>query len=198
MNRISQDAISSEGKFQLKLILSIMIFAILARIAIPPILGHLPNFSPMDAIALFCGAYFYKRTTAFIVTLLSIWFGDLVISKMTLGHWVFFYEGWYWQYASYVLIAIIGMRLNKRIKPLTVTRACLTSSMLFFMISNLGVWYSGFLYPLNLDGLVTCYVAAIPFYKNTLFSDLLFAGLLFGSYELALKKQIAKLMPVKF
>jgi hypothetical protein len=181
----------SENSFQLKLIFSIVLFAIVSRIAIPPFFGHIPNFSPLDAIALFCGTYFYKRIAAFVITLLSVWLGDIVINKMMLGHVVFFYPGCYWQYASYLLIAVVGMRLHQGVTLQRVAKACLASSMLFFMISNFGVWMSGALYPMTTDGLIACYLAAIPFFKNTLLSDFLFAAVLFGSFEFALKRDAA-------
>lgn len=172
----------------IKLIMSIGLFAILSRMALPPLFGHLPNFSPIAAIALFCGAHFHKRFLAIIVTLFSVWLGDIVMSKVLLGSWTFFYQGWYWQYGSYFLITLLGMQLTQQVKPFQLISACFGSAILFFVISNFGVWYSGLLYPLTLDGLIACYAAAIPFFKNTLFSDLFFAMILFSSFGLIKKR----------
>jgi hypothetical protein len=173
-----------------KIIISIILLATLTRIAIPSFISHPPNFSPIDAIALFCGAYFGRRS-AFIVVLFSVWIGDVFLNKIFMGSWSLFYPGFYWQYASYGLITVIGMQLKNNVNPLRLSLACLTSSVLFFGISNFGVWCSGFLYPLTIDGLVTCYIAAIPFFKNTLFSDLTFSILLFGSFSL-MKSSVEK------
>lgn len=169
---------------EFKILLGIIIFATMTRIAIPPFLGHPPNFSAIDATALFCGAYFSRRSIACIVVLLSVWIGDVFLNKVFMGHWDLFYSGFYWQYGCYFLITLIGAALKDQVKPIHLISACLTSAILFFGISNFGVWSTGLLYPLTLDGLIACYVAAIPFFKNTLFSDLFFTMLLFGSFEM--------------
>lgn len=174
----------STVKLPLKMISSLLLFAILTRIAIPPFIGHPANFSPLDAVALFCGAYFHRHVVAFIIALLAAWIGDILLSKMMMSHWVLFYPGCYWQYTCYVLITALGFTLKNHVTPLRLTCASLTSSCLFFCISNFGVWYSGFLYPITLDGLIACYIAAIPFFKNTLLSDFFFSLLLFGIFGL--------------
>jgi len=171
------------------IVLSLVMLAVLSRVAIPPLLGHLPNFSAMDAVALFCGAHFHRRLVAVSVTLFSVWLGDVLLSQILMGHWVLFYAGFYWQYASYFLITLIGMILKNNIRPFTIFSSCAASSILFFAISNFGVWYSNSLYPLTFNGLIACYVAAIPFFKNTLLSDLLFSMVLFGSFALIVKAQ---------
>lgn len=168
----------------LKILLSIILLATLTRIVIPPLINHLPNFSAIDAIALFCGAYFSRRSIALLVVFLSIWIGDIFLNKIFLNHWVLFYSGFYWQYACYFLITFLGTSLKDKVKPIRLISACLASAVLFFAMSNFGVWYSGYLYPLTFDGLLACYIAAIPFFKNTLFSDLFFSLVLFGSFEL--------------
>jgi hypothetical protein len=161
----------------LTIVFLIVLFATLTRIAIPPFLGHPPNFSPLDAIALLSGAYFNQRITACFVVLLSVWVGDIFLNGQL------FYSGFYWQYACYVLITLLGTTLKNQIKPLRLGVAALTSSFLFFLVSNFGVWYSGF-YPITFDGFLTCYIAAIPFFKNTILSDLFFVGILFMGVEL--------------
>jgi hypothetical protein len=173
-----------ENTLDVKILLSIILFATLTRIAIPSFLGHPPNFSAIDATALFCGAYFSRRSMACLVVLLSVWMGDILLSKIVMGQWNLFYSGFYWQYGCYFLITFIGAALKDKVSPLRLASACLTSSIVFFGISNFGVWCSGFLYPQTVDGLITCYVSAIPFFKNTLLSDLFFTGLLFGSFNL--------------
>lgn len=189
MNNNIHGRASEEAALQSKIILSIVLFATITRIAIP---GHIPNFSPIDAIALFCGAYFPRRLIAIFVALLSVWVGDLLINKISMGHWVLFYQGFYWQYGCYLLITLLGTTLVNKVKPLHVVSACFASAILFFVISNFGVWYSGLLYPRNIDGFIACFVAAIPFFKNTLLSDLFFSTVLFGSAEWIQTKSLVK------
>lgn len=173
-------------------ILCIVLFATISRIAIPSIIGHPPNFSPIDAIALFSGAYFAQRYMAILVTLFSVWVGDVLINSFFIGHLELFYSGFYWQYASYVLIVLLGACLTPKITPTRLGLASIGSATLFFSVTNFGVWYSGLLYPFTLDGLIACYVAAIPFYKTSLLSDLVFTGALFGIYELLRKNYVVQ------
>lgn len=166
---------------------AVIIFATLARIITPAFLGHSVNFSPIDAIALFSGAYLTNRFSAFSITLLSIWTGDLFINRIYFDHWTLFYQGFYWQYGCYLLITLLGSALTHRLNVINLIAASLSSSLLFFVISNFGVWFSGILYPLTMHGLVTCYVAAIPFFENTLLSDLFYSILFFQGAVLAQK-----------
>ena len=62
--------------------------------------------------------------------------------------------------------------------------AAMTSSALFFLVTNFGVWAFGSLYPMTWDGLIACYVAAVPFFRNTLQGDLFYTLVLFGGFRL--------------
>lgn len=161
--------------------------ATLTRIAIPSFMSHIPNFTAINAIALFCGAYISNRYAALLVVIFSVWVGDLFINHLYTGHWSIFYPGFYWQYASYLLITLLGVTLQSKVSSIRLASTCLASSFLFFILSNFGVWVSG-LYPLTLNGLMTCYIAAIPFFKNTIISDLFFSMVLFGSVEFSQRR----------
>jgi hypothetical protein len=170
------------------ILVGIVGLATLARIAVPPVLGHPSNFAPIGAIALFGGCYFSGRFSKFIVPLLSVWVGDLFINHMTTGTWELFYQGFYWQYGSYILMALIGSTLSKRVKPLNVVGTSLGASTLFFLISNFGVWAAGIGYEMTGAGLIQCYVKGIPFYVQTLASDVIYSAIFFGAFELASRK----------
>jgi len=148
-----------------------LIFAEAASRLIP----HPPDFTPITAIALFGGAYFAKRWLAFLVPLTSLFLSDLV-----LGHFAGPYV-----YGSFALIVCIGFLLRTRRKPLAIGTAALASSVLFFVVANFGVWLSGFLYPRTAAGLVACYVAAIPFFRNMILGDGFYTVVLFGGFTLA-------------
>ena len=190
MQIMPQTTMNHSLKF--KFLLTLIILATLTRIAIPPFIAHPPNFSPIDAIALFCGAYFGRRAMAFIAVFFSVWLGDIVLNKILLGHWTLFYSGWYWQYGCYFVITLLGTTLQDKIKPIRFVATTVVAASLFFIISNFGVWSSGLLYPFTLEGLLACYVAAIPFFKATAMSDLFFSLVLFGSFELLQIKFIAR------
>jgi hypothetical protein len=137
---------------------------------------HPPNFSPIDAMALFSGAYLGRRVIAFAAPL-----GALLLSDLVLG----FYHGQATVYFSVALIIMIGMVALTRRSPLRVGAAAIASSILFFVITNFGMWmFSGF-YPRTFTGLEACYIAAIPFFQNTVAGDLFYAALLFGGFRLA-------------
>jgi uncharacterized protein DUF6580 len=136
---------------------------------------HPPNFSPIDAMALFSGAYLGRRALAFAAPL-----GALLLSDLVLG----FYHGMAFVYGTVALIVLIGWWVSSRRTPLRIGAAALASAVLFFVVTNFGMWlFSGF-YPLTPAGLVACFVAAIPFFQNTLAGDLFYATLLFGGFAL--------------
>ena len=169
-------------------LLGIVSFATIARVATPPLLGHPSNFSPIDAIALFSGCYFAGKLSKFIIPLLSVWVGDLFIDYIYMHKFVLFYSGFYWQYGCYILLVIIGAMLANKVKPLNLLAASISSSLLFFIVSNFGVWAEGLMYPHTALGLAACYTAAIPFFNSTLISDLLYSTLFFGTFELAQRR----------
>ena len=137
---------------------------------------HPPNFSPIDAMALFSGAYLGRRGIAFVAPLAA-----LVLSDLVLG----FYHGVATVYATVALIVVIGWWLSSARTPLRIGAAAIMSSVTFFVITNFGMWlFSGF-YPVTYAGLVACYTAAIPFFQNTVAGDLFYAVLLFGGFALA-------------
>jgi hypothetical protein len=155
------------------LALLVAIFAAAAMRLLP----HPPNFSPIAAMALFSGAYLPKRPLAFVAP-----FGGLILSDLALGG---FYPGMNFVYLSFGLTVLTGWAVAKRKTPLRIGGAALASSILFFVLTNFGMWlFSGF-YPRTWEGLVACYVAAIPFFQNTVAGDLFFTALLFGGFALA-------------
>jgi len=153
------------------------------------IMPHPPNFSPIAAIGLFGAAHFAKKWQAFFIPLIGIWVSDLVINNYVYSssssNIVWFYSGFYWQYISYILIIFAGLFIFNRGISLTKTvGGMISSSGIFFLVSNFGVWAGGTMYPKNFGGLITCYAAGIPFIHNTIISDVLFTTVLFGTYYL--------------
>jgi len=144
--------------------------------AVLRLVPHPPNFTPIGAMALFSGAYLGRRALAFVAPL-----GALLLSDLVLG----FYHGQATVYFSVALIVMIGMVALTRRSVIRIGAAAIASSVLFFLITNLGMWlFSGF-YPRTWSGLEACYVAAIPFFQNTIAGDLFYATLLFGGFRVA-------------
>jgi hypothetical protein len=162
--------------------------ATVARVAVPPLLGHPSNFAPIGALALFSGCYFSGRLQKFLVPLLAVWFGDILVNMLYTGKLMLFYPGFYWQYGCYVLFVLMGMLLSKRVKPLNIAGMSLASSLIFFLVSNFGCWIGYTMYPHTLAGLSACYVAGIPFFGGTIAGDLFYSALMFGAFELAQRR----------
>ena len=77
---------------------------------------------------------------------------------------------------------LLGSLALDRVTGVRVGASALASSVLFFIVTNFGVWAIGTMYPMTLAGLAACYVAAIPFFQNTVAGDLFYATLLFGGF----------------
>ena len=152
------------------------LFSAIVAAAALRLVPHPPNFSPIDAMALFSGAYLGRRWVAFAAPLAALFLSDLVLG---------FYHGMATVYATVALVVAIGWSLSSRRTPLRIAGAAVAGSVTFFLITNFGMWlFSGF-YPLTSAGLAACYVAAIPFFQTTVAADLVYAGLLFGGFALA-------------
>ena len=153
------------------------------------LIPHPPNFTPVGAMALFGAAYFSKRYLALVIPIIAMWLSDLVLNNVIYAQYfdsfVLFYPGFYWTYSAFIVIGLVGFFLLKRTKPQNILIASLSASILFFLLSNFGVWASGMMYPKDFSGLLACYTAAIPFFQNTLMGDLVYCGVLFGAFEFA-------------
>lgn len=158
----------------------IFTFALILLAALSRLLPHPLNFAPISAIALFGGVYLDKKHT-FIVPLAA-----LLISDYFLG----FYRGMAWVYGSFMLIGVMGLWLRNHRGILQTASTTLIGSVVFFVVTNFGVWVSSQVsYTHDVAGLIECYTAAIPFFRNTLMGDALYVTAMFGIYEAA--KRIA-------
>lgn len=169
-----------------------LIVAMILLAAFSRIIPHMPNFSPLGAIGLFGAAHFQKKWLSFLIPISATWLSDLFINNVIYAQYypkfTWFYEGFYWQYGSYLLITLAGLFILKKLSTQRVLTAALASTAIFFLISNFGCWIGSTYYPQNYSGLMTCYAAGIPFLKGTLLGDLLYNGVLFGSFALTQKQ----------
>ncbi len=164
-------------------ILTLMIFAA----AFVRLLPHPPNFAPIAAMALFGGAYFNKKWAAFLVPIAAMFITDLILG---------FHETMWAVYLSFAIIVVLGMTMLKEKKVGNIFFASVISSVSFFIITNFGIWISTGYYEKTGSGLAACYTAAIPFFHQTLLSDLFFVGILFGAYHL-IKQKLPQLAEIK-
>jgi len=155
-------------------VLACMILAAAASRLVP----HPPNAASITAVALFGGAYLSDKRLAFLVPISALFLSDLVLGLYSHMEVV---------YGSFALVVCIGLLLRRRRTPLAIGGAALASSSLFFVVTNFGVWVFGSLYPKTMAGLLACYVAAIPFFQNTLLGDALYTVAMFGGFALAVR-----------
>lgn len=181
-------------KIQVAVIVGLLIVTALMRL-----LPVAPNFSPIIAIALFGAAIFNNKNLALLLPLSVLLFSDIVLElayQLGLRSFSGLHSEMIYVYGAFFLIAVLSYIGFKKLNLVKLGVGAFFASVLFFLISNFGVWLSGGMYTMDLTGLLACYTAAIPFFHNTLLSTIFYSGVLFGSYYL-LNKQTLKLVPVR-
>jgi hypothetical protein len=154
----------------------------LVVVALSRLIPHIPNFTPIGAIALFSGTYILSRRLSFLLPLGVLLFSDILL-ELVYGNG--FYRDMVFVYGSFAIVVTLGFLLRGREQRQTIMVASLCSSIIFFFITNFGTWLMYDLYPKTGSGLISCYIAGIPFFKGTVMGDLFYSLLLFGSYALA-------------
>jgi hypothetical protein len=151
------------------------LFLILAVAVHLTLLPHPWSFTPVVGALLFFGARGPRR---------QIWvpFALLAVSDLLLNKFVYSYPlsgdifvTWAW----YAAVLWLGTNLRENSKPLRVLGAALAGSVSFFLLSNFGVWALGTMYPHNWSGLMTSYIAGVPFFRPAIEGDLLFTSAMF-------------------
>lgn len=157
---------------QLIIVTALMVIGAALRL-----LPHIPNFAPIGAIALFGGALLAWRY--------AIWLplGIMMVSDLVIGG----YPGIEYTWIGFLLITLWGMLFQKRHFLSRVTFGALGGSVIFFVVSNFGVWVASGMYAHTVQGLIACYVLALPFFTATLLSDITYSAVIFGAYEIALR-----------
>ncbi len=180
---------SNSSKFW---IVSIVLVFIAAATRILP---HYPNVTALGAMGLF-GAAYYKKSLlpALIIPFLALWMSDLVLNNLVYGQYfdsfAWFTPGGLWIYLGFAAIVLVGKGLLQKISVLRVFGASISASLVFFLLSNFGVWMSGATYPTTFTGLIACYTAGIPFFLNTMVGDLFYVTLFFGAYEFMVNRKL--------
>ena len=156
-------SLSKENSLPLILIL-LMIFSRL--------IPHPPNFTPIIAVAIMSG-YLFKN----LYLSISVLFFSMIVGDMFIG----FYSNMFYVYFPLFIITYFCFLKNNKINSKNLLIYGVSGSLVFFIVSNFGVWMSGGMYEKNIAGLVNCYLMAIPFLKNTIISTAFFSYLSFIS-----------------
>ncbi|MCK5178826.1 MAG: hypothetical protein KAR32_04790 [Candidatus Omnitrophica bacterium] len=160
----------------------ILVLGILSRLVV-----HSWNFTPVIALALFGGVYLKKKQAIILPLVL------FAVTDMILG----FHQVMFFTWGSVVLISAMGLWVQRNKNLKTVLGGGLASAVLFFVVTNFGVWLVSGMYPLTLAGLSECFTLAVPFFRGTLLGTFVYGFVLFGVYEIiAARIKSAKLSHV--
>jgi hypothetical protein len=146
----------------------------IAAVAAYRIAPHLPNLTPVGAMFVLGGLYLGRNLAWMAAPFAGLLISDTVLNLAYDGKAI--HPGRVVDYLAFLLIALAARALAD--KPVWARIGVVVAApVAFFLISNLGVWANGTMYPRTLAGLAECYVAALPFFRGTLFGDWAFAGL---------------------
>lgn len=162
MNKVSKQNISYIG---------LILLGAIARL-----LPHAPNFTPTGSIAFFGGSKLSKPL-AYLIPLAILAASDLIIGWHTTMLYV---------YGSFLVTVALGQWLRGSTAKTFAGLAL--SSVIFFFITNFGVWLGSGMYPQNASGLAACYIAALPFLANDFAATLIYGGAFFAAASLIEKK----------
>jgi hypothetical protein len=180
---------NTQNKYLVTTAVGIILLAAISRL-----IPHPPNFAPIASLAIFGGTVISNKKYALILPLGALLLSDVLFQLFTTT------PGFYdisqtFVYGAFILITFLATKIKKA-NTTNILFACLWSGAIFFILSNFGVWLTGVYYPKTITGLMECYAAAIPFYKNELFGNMLlntfmsnvfFTAVLFGAYAVVKK-----------
>src|SRR5947209_4952859 len=159
-------------------------FTLTVVAALLRLVPHPPNFAPVGSVALFGGARL-RGWQAYVVPLAVMLMTDPIRSRLEGG-----YAAYSWVtlviYGAFVINVILGrIFLRNSASPWKIACVALAGSTQFYLITNYPSWFSSdSLYPHTWNGLMECYIAALPFFGRTVVADLFYCGVLFGAYAL--------------
>lgn len=140
--------------------LILILILVLARL-----IPHPPNFTPIIAVAIM-GSFFFRN--------LYLSFSIIIISMLLADAFIGFHNNMFFVYLSLLVIAYIFFQIRTKIKLQNLFICGFLGSIIFFLISNFGVWFLSDMYEKNLNGLLLCYFFALPFFVNTVLSTIFF------------------------
>ena len=142
----------------------------------------LANYSPVAAMALFGGASFRGYARSFMIPVLLLLISDVVLYNTIYAAYgsSFLYEGWYWVYGAFVLMALAGKLIAKNRSVASITAAVFVSVFIHWIVTDLGVWTGSTTYPQTWAGFMACLTAAAPFELRLLAATVLYSAIMFG------------------
>lgn len=158
-----------------------VLFSLIIAAALTRIIPHPWNVTPIGAMALFAGAQFPRRRDAFLLPIAALFLSDLVLGLHSLIPFV---------YGCFLSTVCLGFWVRRRPGCGRILLTTGLSCLIFFAVTNFAVWACLGTYPKTLPGLMECYLAGLPFLRNSLLGDLAYTGLLFGGLALAERRYV--------
>jgi hypothetical protein len=148
-------------------------------------MNPIATFTPLGAMALFGGTYFNNRMKSVLFPVLTLWMSDIILNRFVYyNEWRFFYEGFYWTYISYALMAVAAKFMIRKVTVANIIWASLAATLIHWIGTSPGCFMiENSMYPKTVAGYFTSLVAAIPYEKNFLIGSLAYSGVLFGGFE---------------
>lgn len=172
---------NSSIKPRLVFIVTVILFGAFMRL-----IPHWPNFTPIAAMALFGGAYLGRRFLAYAIPILALLLSDMIIG---------FHDSMLAVYMAFAITVTIGLLISQKVSAGKVLLASVSSSVIFFMVTNFAAWMGNPIYPQNFIGLAEAYVAGlvffndgsygISFFMNELLGGLFYNTIFFGAFYFA-------------
>jgi len=158
----------------------ITLSAIVALAALARLLPHPPNVTPVAAMALFAGAQIRDRRVAFLLPIAAMFASDLVLGFAVYGATML--KSQPAVYLCMLVTVVIGRLVRNKRSVSKIAAATFANAVIFYLVTNFSVWTGDALYPKTWSGLIACYIAAIPFFRNSLVGDFSFVAVLFGGF----------------
>lgn len=160
-----------EKRMKQTVIVMMILGGVLSRL-----IPHTPNVTAVTAVALLAGCYLSNRAMAALIPVLALWISDLFLG---------FHATMLFVYAAVALMALSSAySLRNSFKWSKLIGVGFASSLFFFVVTNFGVWLMEPFYAKTFDGLITCYVMALPFLGSQVLGDLMYTVALFGAVQM--------------
>ena len=180
----------------MKLKFSIFAVGLIIIAALSRILPHPPNVTPVAAMGIFGAAYFVSKRWAYVIPFLALFISDLVLNNIFLRSFIPDATGLIWftkislfVYLGFGLTIWLSKILLKNINTSNIIKATLLASLIFYVVSNLGVWLTMPNTTMSIVGLFEVYIAGLPYLLNSILGNFFFVAVFFGIAEYVRSKE---------
>lgn len=169
---------------------ALLLIGLIAAAIATRFIPHAPNFTAVGAAAIFGGVMFRSSIKAFLIPVAALFLSDLLLNNVIYAEFnegfTLFTQGFYWIYGAFLISVVIGRLAVDQWKVLPLLMAGIGSSVVFYLFTNFGAWMGNPLYTQNFAGLMTSYMAGLPFLLNQVLGTVVYGAIMFGAAYLAI------------